>query len=48
MIPNISNLEHAMMLATLGTMRDELVGEEHIADYLLYTLNRLEMFRLFI
>lgn len=25
----------------LGTLRDELVGEEYLADYLLYTLNRL-------
>lgn len=27
-----------------GTLRDELVGEEYLADYLLYTLNRLQHF----
>eukprot|EP00043_Microstomoeca_roanoka_P009191 m.87460 g.87460 ORF g.87460 m.87460 type:complete len:378 (-) comp14508_c2_seq3:92-1225(-) len=44
MVPNLSNLDHAMTLAILGTMRDELVGEEHVADYLLFTLNHLGMF----
>ena len=43
MIPSMDNQDHAMTLAMLGTLRDELVGEEHIADFLLYTLNRLGM-----
>ncbi|XP_013871119.1 mitochondrial ribosome-associated GTPase 1 isoform X2 [Austrofundulus limnaeus] len=42
--PRIESLETGMKLALCGTIRDHLVGEDVIADYLLYTLNRLGMF----
>lgn len=45
MMPSLENQDHAMTLAMLGTLRDELVGEEHIADYLLYTLNSIGNFK---
>ncbi|EGD76372.1 hypothetical protein PTSG_01072 [Salpingoeca rosetta] len=44
MIPDLDNQDHAMTLAMLGTLRDELVGEEHVADYLLFSLNQLGIF----
>ncbi|XP_040176701.1 mitochondrial ribosome-associated GTPase 1 [Rana temporaria] len=37
--PRIENVETGMKLALCGTILDHLVGEEMIADYLLYTLN---------
>ncbi|MBN3294935.1 MTG1 GTPase, partial [Amia calva] len=42
--PRIENIETGMKLALCGTILDHLVGEDVIADYLLYTLNRLEKF----
>lgn len=44
MIPNVETAEVAMKLALLGTLRDDLVGEETIADFLLYTLNQEAQF----
>lgn len=44
MIPNVETAEIAMKLALLGTLRDDLVGEETIADFLLYTLNKQSQF----
>eukprot|EP00039_Didymoeca_costata_P010806 m.146370 g.146370 ORF g.146370 m.146370 type:complete len:166 (-) comp14969_c0_seq4:3297-3794(-) len=39
MIPNLESGQVGMILSLIGTLRDELVGEELIADFLLYTLN---------
>lgn len=42
--PRIESVETGMKLALCGTILDHLVGEDVIADYLLFTLNRLERF----
>uniref|UniRef100_A0A3Q1EH86 Mitochondrial GTPase 1 n=1 Tax=Acanthochromis polyacanthus TaxID=80966 RepID=A0A3Q1EH86_9TELE len=42
--PKIENVETGMKLALCGTILDHLVGEDIIADYLLYSLNRLRKF----
>uniref|UniRef100_A0AAQ5ZHA5 Mitochondrial GTPase 1 n=1 Tax=Amphiprion ocellaris TaxID=80972 RepID=A0AAQ5ZHA5_AMPOC len=42
--PRIENVETGMKLALCGTILDHLVGEDIIADYLLYSLNRLGKF----
>ncbi|XP_041645672.1 mitochondrial ribosome-associated GTPase 1 isoform X2 [Cheilinus undulatus] len=42
--PRIENVETGMKLALCGTILDHLVGEDIIADYLLFSLNRLEKF----
>ncbi|XP_052006553.1 mitochondrial ribosome-associated GTPase 1 isoform X1 [Xyrauchen texanus] len=42
--PKIENIESGMKLALCGTILDHLVGEDIIADYLLFSLNRLERF----
>uniref|UniRef100_A0A3B1K4M5 Mitochondrial GTPase 1 n=1 Tax=Astyanax mexicanus TaxID=7994 RepID=A0A3B1K4M5_ASTMX len=42
--PKIQNIETGMKLALCGTILDHLVGEDIIADYLLYSLNRLQRF----
>uniref|UniRef100_A0A8C8SBZ4 G domain-containing protein n=1 Tax=Pelusios castaneus TaxID=367368 RepID=A0A8C8SBZ4_9SAUR len=38
--PRIENVETGMKLALCGAIRDHLVGEGVMADYLLYTLNK--------
>ncbi|XP_074532071.1 mitochondrial ribosome-associated GTPase 1 [Halichoeres trimaculatus] len=43
--PKIESVETGMKLALCGTILDHVVGEDVIADYLLYSLNRLEKFR---
>ena len=40
MLPRIDDQDLAMRLALIGTLRDEVVGEELLADYALWTLNR--------
>ncbi|XP_043534798.1 mitochondrial ribosome-associated GTPase 1 isoform X3 [Chiloscyllium plagiosum] len=42
--PRIESLEVGMKLALCGTILDHLVGEEIIADYLLFTLNKQQKF----
>uniref|UniRef100_A0A673JP52 Mitochondrial ribosome-associated GTPase 1 n=1 Tax=Sinocyclocheilus rhinocerous TaxID=307959 RepID=A0A673JP52_9TELE len=42
--PRIENIEAGMKLALCGTILDHLVGEDVIADYLLFSLNRRERF----
>ncbi|XP_072534418.1 mitochondrial ribosome-associated GTPase 1 [Salminus brasiliensis] len=42
--PKIENIEIGMKLALCGTILDHLVGEDIIADYLLFSLNRLQRF----
>ncbi|XP_006880171.1 PREDICTED: mitochondrial ribosome-associated GTPase 1 [Elephantulus edwardii] len=43
--PRIESVEMGLKLALCGTVLDHLVGEETLADYLLYTLNRHQLFR---
>lgn len=42
--PKIEGVETGMKLALCGTILDHLVGEDIMADYLLYSLNRLGKF----
>ncbi|XP_061601507.1 mitochondrial ribosome-associated GTPase 1 [Cololabis saira] len=42
--PKIESVETGMKLALCGTILDHLVGEDVMADYLLYSLNRLGKF----
>ncbi|XP_004375057.1 mitochondrial ribosome-associated GTPase 1 [Trichechus manatus latirostris] len=42
--PRIESVEMGLKLALCGTVLDHLVGEETMADYLLYTLNRHQLF----
>lgn len=41
--PQIPSVETGLKLALCGTILDHLVGEETLADYLLYTLNRHQL-----
>uniref|UniRef100_A0A8C3W6D4 G domain-containing protein n=1 Tax=Catagonus wagneri TaxID=51154 RepID=A0A8C3W6D4_9CETA len=41
--PQIQSVETGLKLALCGTVLDHLVGEETLADYLLYTLNRHQL-----
>ncbi|KAI4466513.1 mitochondrial ribosome-associated gtpase 1 [Holotrichia oblita] len=43
--PSVPNTEVGLKLALCATIQDHLVGEETIADYLLYWLNKHEMFK---
>jgi ribosome biogenesis GTPase A len=40
MWPRIDDAEVGMKMALVGTIKDEIVGRETLADYLLYTLNQ--------
>ncbi|XP_055962666.1 mitochondrial ribosome-associated GTPase 1 [Sorex fumeus] len=42
--PQIASVETGLKLALCGTVLDHLVGEETLADYLLFTLNRHQLF----
>lgn len=42
--PNIKNVESGLKLALCATIQDHLVGEQIVADYLLYWLNRQQHF----
>ncbi|XP_043406252.1 mitochondrial ribosome-associated GTPase 1 isoform X2 [Chelonia mydas] len=42
--PRIESVETGMKLALCGAIRDHLVGEDIMADYLLYTLNKQQQF----
>ncbi|KAM7171447.1 mitochondrial ribosome-associated GTPase 1 isoform 2-T2 [Macrochelys suwanniensis] len=42
--PRIESVEAGMKLALCGAIRDHLVGEDIMADYLLYTLNKQQQF----
>ncbi|XP_017375386.1 mitochondrial ribosome-associated GTPase 1 [Cebus imitator] len=42
--PRIESVETGLKLALCGTVLDHLVGEETMADYLLYTLNKYQRF----
>lgn len=44
LMPNIKNIETGMKLALCSCFQDHLVGEENIADYLLYWLNKNQNF----
>uniref|UniRef100_A0A8C9CCE0 Mitochondrial GTPase 1 n=1 Tax=Phocoena sinus TaxID=42100 RepID=A0A8C9CCE0_PHOSS len=41
--PRIQSVETGLKLALCGTVLDHLVGEETLADYLLYTLNKRQL-----
>ncbi|NXF22892.1 MTG1 GTPase, partial [Rhodinocichla rosea] len=43
--PRLGDVETGMKLALCGAIRDHLVGEDVMADYLLYTLNKQQQFR---
>lgn len=43
--PTVSNVEMGLKLALCASLQDHLVGEEAIADYLLYWLNSHGYFR---
>ncbi|NXV45087.1 MTG1 GTPase, partial [Uria aalge] len=42
--PRLEDVETGMKLALCGAIRDHLVGEDIMADYLLYTLNKQQQF----
>ncbi|NXF66482.1 MTG1 GTPase, partial [Ciccaba nigrolineata] len=42
--PRLGDVEMGMKLALCGAIRDHLVGEDIMADYLLYTLNKWQQF----
>ncbi|KAM6067359.1 mitochondrial ribosome-associated GTPase 1 isoform 1-T1 [Chlamydotis macqueenii] len=42
--PRLGDVETGMKLALCGAIRDHLVGEDIMADYLLYTLNKRQQF----
>ncbi|NXH94331.1 MTG1 GTPase, partial [Pachycephala philippinensis] len=42
--PRLGDVETGMKLALCGAIRDHLVGEDVMADYLLYTLNKQQQF----
>lgn len=44
LMPNISDTEQGLKLALCGCTQDHLVGDELIADYLLYRLNKAQNF----
>ncbi|CAN6443967.1 unnamed protein product [Victoria cruziana] len=39
LVPSISNIETGLKLALVGSVKDSVVGEERLAEYLLATLN---------
>ncbi|KAG8434927.1 hypothetical protein GDO86_013044 [Hymenochirus boettgeri] len=43
--PRIESVETGMKLALCGTILDHLVGEDIMANYLLYTLNQQQQYR---
>jgi hypothetical protein len=45
MLPLVESEDVGLKLALVGALRDEQVGHELIADYLLYTLNRRGRFK---
>lgn len=45
MLPNIPSAETGMRLALTGAIKDEVVGTELIADYMLFTLNQMKSTR---
>ncbi|NXC33055.1 MTG1 GTPase, partial [Campylorhamphus procurvoides] len=43
--PKLGDVETGMKLALCGAIHDHMVGEDIMADYLLYTLNKQQQFR---
>lgn len=41
LFPKLENKEQAMKLALIGAIKDEIVGEDVIADYMIFCLNKL-------
>uniref|UniRef100_A0A8D8PNA3 Mitochondrial GTPase 1 n=2 Tax=Cacopsylla melanoneura TaxID=428564 RepID=A0A8D8PNA3_9HEMI len=44
-LPKLEHFESGMKLAACNTLQDHLVGEVHIADYILYYLNQNQNYR---
>ena len=44
-VPHITDMDAGMKLAACGTLRDHLVGEQHICDYILHWLNTHHCFQ---
>ncbi|XP_071841463.1 mitochondrial ribosome-associated GTPase 1-like isoform X2 [Apostichopus japonicus] len=44
MTPFLRDVEIGMKMALVGTLRDHMVGHEQLTDYLLFTLNKYEIF----
>eukprot|EP01027_Heterolobosea_sp_BB2_P018979 GEZU01026673.1.p1 GENE.GEZU01026673.1~~GEZU01026673.1.p1 ORF type:complete len:387 (-),score=109.47 GEZU01026673.1:53-1072(-) len=42
MMPRVQDMETGLKLALTGAVKDEVVGEETLADFLLYTLNKFK------
>lgn len=45
MLPNVENQETGLKLALTGAIRDDIVGKEVLADYMLFVLNRMNSTR---
>lgn len=45
MLPNVESVETGMRLALTGAIKDEVIGKETIADYMLYKLNQIKSTR---
>jgi mitochondrial GTPase 1 len=45
MLPNVESVETGMRLALTGAIKDDVVGKEVIADYMLFKLNQLRSTR---
>nr|CCA14523.1 GTPase putative [Albugo laibachii Nc14] len=45
MLPNVENQETGLKLALTGAIRDDIVGKEVLADYMLFLLNRMKSTR---
>lgn len=44
MLPKLENNEQAMKLALIGAIKDEIIGVDVIADYMLFSLNKVGNF----
>eukprot|EP00002_Diphylleia_rotans_P027207 TRINITY_DN5448_c0_g1_i1.p1 TRINITY_DN5448_c0_g1~~TRINITY_DN5448_c0_g1_i1.p1 ORF type:complete len:325 (+),score=52.14 TRINITY_DN5448_c0_g1_i1:59-1033(+) len=44
MLPKVPSMDVGLRLALTGAIKDEIVGERVLADYLLYTLNKFECY----
>ena len=45
MLPKLDNNEQAMKLALIGAIKDEIIGVDIIADYMLFSLNKVGNFK---
>ncbi|KAJ0409312.1 hypothetical protein ATCC90586_007590 [Pythium insidiosum] len=45
MLPNVESVEEGMRLALTGAIKDDVIGKETIADYMLFKLNQMKSTR---